>query len=108
MIQEAFLLERALCSAVIFLGIAAASDLRPNIRNNCSRKQDKARHIVCLDCFNFKGIEVPPLTDVRRKVKKLQLKTNCLGIFYFFFLFIAFVRGNEGTIMLAAEDREVN
>lgn len=100
-------MERALCSAVIFIEIAAASDLRPNIRNNCSRKQDRARHIVCLDCFNFKSVEIPPLTDVRSKTKKLQLK-KLFRNFVFFFLFIAFVRGNEGIIMLAVEDREVN
>lgn len=101
-------MEIALHSDVVFIEIAAASDLRPNIRNNCSRKQDRARHIVCLDCFNFKIVEVPPLTDVRRKKKKRKEK-HCSGIFYFnFFLFITFVRGKEGIITLAAEDREVN
>lgn len=70
-------MEIALRPAVVFIEIAAASDLRPNIRNNCIRKQDRARHIVCLDCFNFKIVEVPPLTVVRRK-KKQKTKRKAL------------------------------
>lgn len=70
-------MEIALCSAVVFIEIAAASDLRPNIRNNCSRKQDRAQHIVCLDCFNFRIMEYPHLLmlgeegEKKRKIKAL-------------------------------------
>lgn len=70
--------------------------------------QQEAGHVVRL-YFNFKSVEVTPLTDVRRKTKKLQLKKWFRNLpFYFVFPFIAFVRSNEGIIMLAAEHREVN
>lgn len=103
-------MEIALCSAVVFIEIAAASDLRPNIRNNCSRRQDRARHIVCLDCFNFEVMEVPPVADVwsTRKKKKSIVQEFSILIYIYFFLFIAFLRGKEGIIILAAQDREVN
>lgn len=87
-------------------GDCCASDLKPNIRNNCSRKKDKARHIVCLDCFNFKSIEVPPLTDVRRKVKKLQLKTIAQEFsFFFFFLLLLLEAMRESLCLLLRTGR---
>lgn len=83
-------MEIALCSAVVFIEIAAASDLRPNIRNNCSRRQDRARHIVCLDCFNFEVMEVPPVADVWSTRKKKSIVQEFSILIYIFFSFYCF------------------
>lgn len=45
---------------------------------------------------------------LEEKWKKLQLKKSVQEFSILIFFLIAFVRGNEGIIMLAAEDREVN